>query len=755
MPLRAYLAGLAALFVIAAGAAVIYSRVQSSSDARAAAAADARFAARLAAKETGTGVAQLQQTVAGAAANPGIGTAFTHPSECALSFGGTDAYTTGHVDLIKLDGKLVCSSRKGGGTYAGAPWLARAVKEPLLIAPTTDPRTGRQVVLAAAPVKGLGVVLAVFDLAGVSKSLQATYGGPRGLEFRLTHGATLLGGTSLGGKIRASAAVPGTGWTVTAGADRARALAASRRLNHRELAIIVIGLALFLLAVWIAHRRIARPLARLTGELEAPGPVTVAGPREVRALATRLNELGGAYRTLFDGTPLPTRVHDLDSRRILEANTAALEAYGYTHDELLALTVDALEHSPGVHVRKDGSMLEVNVASHSIAFRGHDACVVIAEDVTEKERLRHQLQQSQRLESLGQLAGGVAHDFNNLLAVIINYAAFMRGARREAARPSDDGRRRRRRSAGGRARRRADPPAAGLRPPRGRAPQVLDLNDVVPEIEQLLRRTLGEHVELDDRRWRPDLWPIMADPGQFEQVLVNLAVNARDAMPDGGHAHHRHRRTSTVDDAYASARSGLPAGRYVRLRVSDTGTGMTPRGRRARVRAVLHHQAQGRRAPGLGLATVYGIVTQAGGHVQIYSEPGPGHHLHHPAARDRPGPSRAPARRSRPPGAGAARRSSWSRTRPRCCDVTRRILAATATSVLIAAAAARRRSRLAAGAPRPDRRAADRRGHAADARQGGRRAVPRAAAEIRVLFMSGYAQPVLAPQGDLDAGRRR
>jgi hypothetical protein len=243
------------------------------------------------------------------------------------------------------------------------------------------------------------------------------------------------------------------------------------------------------------------------------------------------------------------------------------------------------------------------------------------------DKSQAQLQQAQRLENLGQLAGGVAHDFNNLLAVILNYVTFASEELAAATESDWPQRCESARSDLGQIKRAGERAASLTRQLLAFArrevvqPQVLDLDSVITAVEEMLRRTLGEHVELAISL-AGDPWPILADPGQLEQVLVNLAVNARDAMPAGG--------TLTIDtgnvtvdaDTVAGGSKSRP-GKNVRLRVSDTGTGMTP--------AVIEHafepfyttKADGT-GTGLGLATVYGIVTQADGSIQIYSHPGTG-----------------------------------------------------------------------------------------------------------------------------------
>jgi PAS domain S-box-containing protein len=245
----------------------------------------------------------------------------------------------------------------------------------------------------------------------------------------------------------------------------------------------------------------------------------------------------------------------------------------------------------------------------------------------QEDKSQEQLQQAQRLENLGQLAGGVAHDFNNLLAVILNYVSFV--SEELAAATGADWAQRRDTALNDLAQiERAGERAASLtRQLLAFArreviqPQVLDLDSVITAVQEMLHRTLGEHVALATSL-AGDLWPVLADPGQLEQVLVNLALNARDAMATGG--------TLTIDTSNITVDADTVAGgsksrqgRNVRLRVSDTGTGMT--------REIIDHAFEpfyttkrDGTGTGLGLATVYGIVTQAGGQIQIYSEPGGG-----------------------------------------------------------------------------------------------------------------------------------
>jgi len=263
-----------------------------------------------------------------------------------------------------------------------------------------------------------------------------------------------------------------------------------------------------------------------------------------------------------------------------------------------------------------------------VAEDAHDNLQVLmdaerAQAQNDREHLQSQLHQGQRLEVLGQLAGGIAHDFNNLLAVILNYAAFV--AEEISAQPGPG-----LEAAGhdiGQIQRAAERASALTHQLLAFArrevvqPSVLDLNGIVADIQQLLDRTIGEDVVLNTEL-AADLWPVLADAGQMEQVLVNLAVNARDAMPGGG--------TLSIDTENVTIEEGpptdgapLPVGRHVRLRVGDTGTGI-PADIVEHVFEPFYTTKGDGTGTGLGLATVYGIVTQAGGTIDIHSQAGVG-----------------------------------------------------------------------------------------------------------------------------------
>jgi PAS domain S-box-containing protein len=353
-----------------------------------------------------------------------------------------------------------------------------------------------------------------------------------------------------------------------------------------------------------------------------------------------------SYRMLFEGSPLAMLCYDAETHAILQANAAAVALYGYSHEEFHALTINEIvtpghiallvagAHSldstkqlgPLRHLTKDGREIEVAVTVHAVTFGDHRAYFVVAEDVGERESLARQLRQSQRLESLGELAGGVAHDFNNLLGVIMNYAGFVKEQLAGAATDGDLHWQESLRDleqvehAAQRAVRMTRQLLLFSRREITQA-AIISVNDVVTDLQEMLSRTLGEHVLLDTAL-AGDVWPVAIDPGQLEQVIVNLTVNARDAMPDGGQI-TIDTANMTVDADFAANRPGILIGRYVRLRVSDTGTGMDEGTVERAFEPFFTTKPKGE-GTGLGLATIYGIITQAGGRVQLYSEQGLG-----------------------------------------------------------------------------------------------------------------------------------
>jgi signal transduction histidine kinase/ActR/RegA family two-component response regulator len=292
--------------------------------------------------------------------------------------------------------------------------------------------------------------------------------------------------------------------------------------------------------------------------------------------------------------------------------------------ESLREAADSDKSTAGRHRLKNGTVIEVEVSTRDL---GKGSRYVMAQDVTEKQKYQRQLHQAQRMESLGQLAGGVAHDFNNLLGVIINFSWFVK-ANLTAEVESGNGERLRPVLKDMERIERAAENAARLTHQLlafARVdvvqPRAMDMNVVVSEMAPMLRRTLGEHIDLIAAP-APNLLRVMIDSGQLSQVLTNLAVNSRDAMPKGGKLTIDLANVD-VDTAYAGARPALKPGRYVRLRVSDTGAGMDKKTLEHAFEPFFTTKPRGE-GTGLGLATVYGIVTQAGGTIEVYSEPGLG-----------------------------------------------------------------------------------------------------------------------------------
>ena len=506
-PLRYYMALFVLALTLFAAAAGLYVRVQSEQDAKQAAQGDANFAALVAARYITDTVSLIQSTTTDLAANPGFPRLLAAPtSGCTLTFSG------GHLDVITPAGLVVCSSQKlpAVPVYRDAGWLATSLNSPVLLAPYLDPSTGSWMMLVTTPISGLGVVAAFVELVPLGASLVHQFGGQRQVEFLVTTGdAETVITRSLGGSRWVGARLAGTpfarstnpverpdvtgvqrlygsstvrpaGWTVFSGADEASALAAADQLANSYLVIILVGMAVVLLVTFVVYRRMAEPILQLslrvrraTAGDHAAGN-RVSGAAEVTALADDFDRLMAevkreladrllsehaarvserSYRVLFDGHPQPMWVYDLDTLAFLEVNDAAVEHYGYTRDEFLAMTVKDIHppedvpkylelttelpsfdrSGPWRHMMKDGSIIQVLITSHGLTFADHLARFVMAEDLTDSQRLELELHQSQaRAESSAglsrakdELVSMVSHELRTPLASIVGFAELM------------------------------------------------------------------------------------------------------------------------------------------------------------------------------------------------------------------------------------------------------------------------------------------------------------------------------------------
>jgi two-component system, cell cycle sensor histidine kinase and response regulator CckA len=359
-----------------------------------------------------------------------------------------------------------------------------------------------------------------------------------------------------------------------------------------------------------------------------------------------LRESEERYRILFQSSPQPMWVFDEETLRFLAVNEAAVHHYGYSREEFLAMTIKDIRPAEDVpallddvgmmsrgidvsgtwrHRKKDGTLIAVDITSHELVFDDRPAKLVLAFDVSARkeaeEALRkseEQLRQSHKLEAIGRLAGGVAHDFNNVLTAIMGYAELTlrrMGPDNPLSRNIEEIKR-----AAARAGSLTQQLLAFSRK-QVLQPKVLDLNHIVDEMDRMLRRLIGEDIDLVTIL-EPGLGQVKADPGQIEQIMMNLAVNARDAMPRGGKLTIETKNVY-LDRAYAQSHLSVRPGSYVMLAVSDTGEGMDAETRERIFEPFFTTKEKGK-GTGLGLSMIYGIVKQSGGNIWVYSEPGRG-----------------------------------------------------------------------------------------------------------------------------------
>jgi PAS domain S-box-containing protein len=362
---------------------------------------------------------------------------------------------------------------------------------------------------------------------------------------------------------------------------------------------------------------------------------------------TQQREANLLFEATFERSVVPALIAD-DDRRLVDLNRAAVELLGVPREAAVGLTIDELTPDIPVaqlwahfvahgHLEAEATLRRPDGGTRRIEFVGTSNVrpgrhIAVVRDLTRQNELESQLRQAQKMEAVGRLAGGIAHDFNNLLTAISGYSEFL-------ATGIEDPRLKRHAEEIRKAASRAAALTGQLLAFSRRQvlqPRVLDLNAVVSDMDSLLRRLIGEDVELITLL-APDLAAVRADPTQIEQVIVNLAVNARDAMPHGGSVTVQTTNVLTAD------------GPFVEILLADTGIGMTE-DERSQLFDPFFTTKQG--GTGLGLATVYGIVDQSGGTIEVDSAPGNGSTFRVllPGVSEEPEPTIAPTQAARAAG---------------------------------------------------------------------------------------------------------
>jgi PAS domain S-box-containing protein len=395
-----------------------------------------------------------------------------------------------------------------------------------------------------------------------------------------------------------------------------------------------------LVAMIAAQVGIAYENAKRFGELQRRAADLEETARQRQQAQEALREANQTLESLVQTSPLAIIAIDLDGK-VKSWNIAAERIFGWTEsdvsgqsyatvadhkpEEVEAFIESALrgEIIPAVETkrkRKDGSSIDVSISSAALRDgqgKVNGVMAVIA-DIAGRKHLEEQFLQSQKMEAVGRLAGGIAHDFNNLLTAIIGYSqmALLRL-------PSEDPLRKDIHEIETAGQRAASLTSQLLAFSRRQViqPRVLSLNSVVADLSKMLQRVIGEDIELNSNL-DSEIGFVKADCGQIEQIVMNLVVNARDAMPEGGKLTIE---TSTVelDEGYASEHVDVCPGPYVMMAITDTGTGMDKETESRIFEPFFTTKEQGK-GTGLGLSTVYGIVKQSGGHIGVHSEQGRG-----------------------------------------------------------------------------------------------------------------------------------
>jgi PAS domain S-box-containing protein len=452
--------------------------------------------------------------------------------------------------------------------------------------------------------------------------------------------------------------IPGTPWRIMVDVPRQWATARASRvileIGTLALLMLVVGVGI----VWIAIHRSLRPLEEVTdsvgrlahgdfgervristgdefGALAAAfNSMATKVEDSTRQLASRADALESAnrelqesqeqYRLLVEHLPDGILVHR--EGIVTFANCRAAQLLGLDEGGVVGqsvadfVEVEGREGNRELKLRRqDGKRIVVEATDIRLSHNGQSATQTILHDVTQKRLLEEELRHAQKMDAAGRLAGGVAHDFNNILTVIDAYAEFaMKPGEPEEARREDIAEIRKASAAAARLTRQL----LAFSRKQALTRVELDINAIVLGLQGMLTRVIGQNIGIKADLAEP-LWPVYADAGHLEQVIMNLAVNARDAMPEGGNLDFRTSNLGIGADYRTPAGELVPEGQYILLAVEDSGVGI-PEEVQAQVFEPFFTTKQVGHGTGLGLSTVYGIVKQSGGFIWLYSEAGRG-----------------------------------------------------------------------------------------------------------------------------------